>query len=208
MMCTDRFVPRRDYPRQVCWLLLLGCVPWSGCQSVPVDSGRAPVIAEVYQPASSVRTPTTAVTHRPTHARRFSASQRLNPVWWFGNVDEPVAPDWYRPGDCRRNTLWRVRNPGHNFTFYVIGIADKEFIRVGRHPTHVSNPHEGWNWAVCHYKWLRLPFLSYHRGGFKFYCGWRNAGNFGMKLNYVKKKKVPPAKPENYDTLSAGCPAG
>ena len=171
-------------------LLLLGCVPWSGCQSVPVDSGCAPLAAEVCQPASLPGPPTTSVTHRPTQVRRFTTSQKVNPVWWFGNADEPVAPDWYRPGKCGRNARWHLRNPCHNFTFYVIGIADKEFIRVGRNPTNVSNPHEGWNWAVCHYKWLRLPFLSYHRGGFQFYCGWRNAGNLGMKLNFARNKKI------------------
>jgi hypothetical protein len=26
---------------------------------------------------------------------------KINPIWWFGNVDEPRAPDWYRPdGAC------------------------------------------------------------------------------------------------------------
>ena len=24
---------------------------------------------------------------------------KLNPVWWLENADEPVPPAWYRPGD-------------------------------------------------------------------------------------------------------------
>jgi hypothetical protein len=180
MMCAQRFILTRDYSRQICWLLLLGCMPCLRCQS-----------------ASVITPPTAVVTHSSNRERRFSACQKLNPVWWFGNADDPIAPDWYRHGERRRNAGWHLRNPCHNFTFYVIGIADQEYTRVGRHASAVFNPHKGWNWAVCRYKCLRLPFLSYHRGGFKFYCGWRNAGNFGMKLSLAKKKKVPPHKPEN-----------
>jgi len=208
MTRAHRFILRGNYSKPICCLLLLGCVPWSGCQSVPIDSGHAPLAAEVCHSAPLLGPRSASMTNSPTHAPRFRISQKANPAWWFGNADEPVAPDWYRPGDCRRNARWHVRNPCHNLTFYVIGIADKEYIRVGRHPTHVFNPYEGWNWAVCRYKWLRLPFLSYHRGGFQFYCGWRNAGDLGMKLNFVKKKKAPPHKPENDDPLCAGSPAG
>ena len=77
---------------------------------------------------------------------------------------------------------WRWRNPLHNFTFYVVGIADKDFKRAGKHPAAVFNRNDGWNTAVCKYRWLRLPFVSYKKGKFKFYCGWRERGNFGFKL--------------------------
>jgi hypothetical protein len=110
--------------------------------------------------------------------------QKINPIWWFGNIDEPKAPDWYRPEDPHRDFRYHLRNPFHNFTFYVIGIADKEFVRMGRYPEAVANPDQGWNWAVIKYGWLRLPFISYHRGDFKFYIGWRPRGNFGFKLNF------------------------
>ena len=30
--------------------------------------------------------------------------------------------------------------------------------------------------------WLRLPFLDYHRGKFESYFGWREHGNFGIKV--------------------------
>jgi len=109
---------------------------------------------------------------------------KWNPVWWFGNVDSPTPPEWYRPGESCRTNLWYWRNSLHNFTHYVIGIKDKPFVRVGTFPNKVFAPQPGWNWAVCKYKCLRLPFVSYHRGGFKFYCGWRERGNFGMKLNF------------------------
>jgi hypothetical protein len=81
-----------------------------------------------------------------------------------------------------------LRNPFHNFDFYVIGIADKEFVRSGRYPKKNSNPDGGWDFAVSKYKCLRLPFISYQRGKFNFYCGWRNRGNFGIKINFQKKR--------------------
>jgi hypothetical protein len=98
-------------------------------------------------------------------------------------VDDPVPPDWYRPDDRRRRGKWYCRNSLHNFTFYVIGVADKKFDRVGRHSLEVFNPNDGWNWAACKYKWLRLPFISYKKRDFRFYMGWRERGNFGAKLS-------------------------
>lgn len=109
---------------------------------------------------------------------------KFNPVFWFGNIDDPVPADWYRPENRMRTFLWHCRNPFHNLFFYVIGIADKEFEIAGKFPGRISNPDGGWNWTVCKYKWLRLPLVSYQRGRFNFYLGWRNRGNFGMKFNF------------------------
>jgi len=112
------------------------------------------------------------------------AHAKWNPKFWFGNLDDPVPPADYRPADHNRVHKWYFRNPTHNFTFYVIGIADKKFRRAGHHPADVFNPHGGWNYAVCKYKWARLPFVSYQRHKFSFYLGWRERGNFGLKLNW------------------------
>ena len=105
-----------------------------------------------------------------------------------------MPPPSYREGKCCRRFTWYVRNPFHNFDHYVIGIADKPFTRVGRFPDQVANPNGGWNWAVCRYRNLRLPFVDYHRGRFEFYFGWRNGGNFGVKLNLIQKHAARPAK--------------
>jgi len=67
---------------------------------------------------------------------------------------------------------------------YVVGVADKKFRRVGKYPDRVFNPHAGWNWTVCKYKWLRLPFISYHQRAFSFYLGWRERGDFGARLTF------------------------
>jgi hypothetical protein len=116
--------------------------------------------------------------------------QKWNPVWWFGNVDDPVPPEWYRPGSPNRGWLWQLRNPLHNFTFHVIGIADKPFTRDGRFPKDVFARDGGWNWAIAKHKWLRLPFISYNGERWRFYLGWRERGNFGGKINIGR---LPPA---------------
>jgi hypothetical protein len=108
---------------------------------------------------------------------------KWNPTFWFGNVDDPVPPSDYLPKDHNRVKKWYVRNSAHNLTFYIFGIADKNFHRSGKYPDQVFNPHGGWNWTVCKYKTMRLPFLSYQRHSFAFYLGWRERGNFGVKFS-------------------------
>lgn len=166
--------------------LLFACCLWGvGCQSVSrqtthhVPAAAPPITAS----APAERQPEEKA--RP----RFGLRQKLNPLWWLGNADEPTAPDDYRVGEKLRTLKWHLRNPFHNFTFYVIGIADKEFTRTG------CFREQGWTWAVCRHGWLRLPFISYRRGGFTFYCGWRDRGNFGFKFNYSTPPPPPTGKP-------------
>ena len=120
---------------------------------------------------------------------------KLNPVWWVENSDDPVPPEWYKPDDRHRTMKWHFRNPFHNFSFYVIGVADKEFVRSSKYPGKNSKPSGGWDFAMARRRIVLLPFISYQRGGFNFYFGWRERGNFGIKLNYSKPPdKKPPTK--------------
>ncbi len=128
---------------------------------------------------------------------------KINPLWWFGNADEPRAPAWYRPGSSFRNVAWYVRNPLANFSNYVIGIGDKASVRSGRYPTKISNPNGGWNYAVSRRHILYLPLIDYKRGRFEFYFGWRERGNFGIKLNF---RQAPPRSKKQSD--SAPTPSG
>ena len=113
--------------------------------------------------------------------------QKLNPLWWLGNCDQPL-PDpptlWKDKPEWLRKLLWFVRNPGHNFTFYVIGVRDKDFKVIGDYPDKVFNPEGGWKLHIVEYNWLKLPFISYIdiKSQFKFYIGWRTKGNFGVKI--------------------------
>src|SRR5439155_22746449 len=85
------------------------------------------------EPAQTNIPPVHAVVHVPPILHRFSTWQKLNPLWWFGNADDPVPPKWYRPGKRMRKLTWSLRNPGHNFTFYVIGFEAKVVLRLGRY---------------------------------------------------------------------------
>ena len=193
----------------VLWFLAVVLPCGCGCRSVspPKRSGDFKGNSQMMVATNHVVTkqPGGVFVHFPKESQNFSFWTKCNPVWWFGNADDPVPPENYRKGKCCRKFMWRMRNPCHNFTFYVMGIEDKAHVRIGKYPAKVANPNGGWNWAVCKYKRLRLPFVDYKRGRFEFYCGWRNGGNFGMKLNFSqrKAKKPPPASKEksaNYQT--------
>jgi len=121
---------------------------------------------------------------------------KINPVWWFGNIDDPIPPDWYRPDSRHRDFLWHLRNPFHNFDHYVIGVADKKFVRYSRYAAGNPNRSSHWDFTVDRRKLAVLPFLSYQRDRFNFYFGWRERGNFGIKLNFSKPpEKTPRSDP-------------
>jgi len=119
--------------------------------------------------------------------------KKYNPAWWFLNDDEPDCPPDLYVGQPQwwRQLRWLARNPLHNFTFYVVGIADRPHIVIGEYPGDVFNPNGGWKRhrvypirkdkehpAIA--RWGR-PFIS-HVGSWMFYAGWRERGNFGLKL--------------------------
>ena len=109
---------------------------------------------------------------------------KCNPVWWLGNDDDSVPPDWYEPDNPHRKRDWFFRNPFTNFTYFVIGVADKDTMRYGRYPKEVGNPHGGWNFAITRRRIIFLPFWDYKNSRMEFYFGWRERGNFGIKLNF------------------------
>lgn len=157
-------------------LLAVGCATSS---RIPVEAAPLPSV-----PVEESIEPAVALDAEAVVRPKPRFRQKLNPVWWLGNVDDPIPPDWYRPGKRFRKARWSLRNPFHNFTFYVIGVADKDFTRSGTHPGHVFNPEGGWTRAVSRTRWRRLPFVSYIRNDFKCYAGWRERGNFGLKLTF------------------------
>jgi len=111
------------------------------------------------------------------------ALKKLNPIWWFLNDHDKKAPIDFRPGSygILRELLWLLRNPLHNFTFFIIGISDKPFVIRGLFPSNVFNPNGGWKYHFVIYKKLKLPFISYCNK-VQFYIGWRERGNFGISL--------------------------
>lgn len=168
--------------------LLLGAIICSGCRSV--DPSRYPVAQKPLKfernaPWHTVRVVTKTNIH-------VTLSDKVNPFFAFGNLDDPEPPDWYLPDNPCRKAMWLyLRNPVHNLFFYVIGVADKDVARSGRYPEVVFNPYGGWNNCITSRGRARLPILSYQRGWFYFYAGWRERGNFGLKCTFTKPKSVP-----------------
>ena len=128
----------------------------------------------------------------------YMQARKLNPLWWYKNSDEPVVPDWYLPEEpySRRELKWHTRNPFHNFTYYVIGVADRPFVRTGGNPGSVWGKDGGWNFTMTHAgPVIHLPCLSYKGKTWEWYLGWRGRGNFGAAFrpgrNTVLKKDHP-----------------
>ena len=153
----------------------------AGCQTPRKTGSAAPALSDDTHSATNRPPPVTRFTNEVT---KVIKTHKWNPAWWFGNVDDPVPTPDYRPEDPHRVRKWYWRNACHNFTFYVIGIADKSFVRTGRHANGVFNPAGGWNFAACKRGWCRLPFVSYQGRRCRWYFGWRERGNFGVKLNF------------------------
>lgn len=166
---------------------LLAVALWSGCASEAKRSPNAGPNPTAARPIASPATESAKAEAARAAKAKPKRFPKWNPIWWFGNADDLEPPEWYRLNGRWRRCAWHWRNPLHNFTHYVIGIADKPFERAGRFPTDVFNPNGGWNWAICRYKCLRLPFISHTRGRFAFYAGWRQRGNFGVKLVFWQR---------------------
>ena len=126
--------------------------------------------------------------------------RKLNP-WWalFGNDDDGYFGDEsWRAGRVQTFALawaWWVRNPCHNLTWYLIGVADRERMHRGRWAPDIHKPGGGWLLSVTDVVILRvrlkLPFVSYISPYVKLYAGWRPSGAFGLKLNTNVRGEIP-----------------
>lgn len=122
----------------------------------------------------------------------------------FGNDDDGIfGENWTfhldQPISGLKALKWGMRNPLHNFCFYVIGSAH----RHNREITLLNltskglclfeyNPYQSRNFGDVNSSFfialhggkpfvsLRLAYSSTHRGNF--YLGWRDRGNFGIKF--------------------------
>ncbi|MCB1111289.1 MAG: hypothetical protein H7A37_06425 [Chlamydiales bacterium] len=130
----------------------------------------------------------------------------------FGNDDDGLFGECCKPPyrcsqhNCINKALrWNLRNPLHNFCFYVIGsahcqnsevtlleISPQRFC-IGRYRScnGVNFPSDCSSLFIALHGWK--PFISLrikhcpHRSS-DFYIGWRERGNFGIKCNLFNKK--------------------
>lgn len=113
-------------------------------------------------------------------------------IWaMFGNDEDGIYGDKsFNPEQKESIWLavrWWFRNPFHNLFFHVWNVP-RPFITEGDYPFDVFNPKGGWN-RLRHYSAYNnktYRFISYV-GWCKFYIGWRERGNFGIKLTRNSK---------------------
>jgi len=150
----------------------------------------------------------------PRHRSQIKWYDAGHWITWglFGNDDDGIFGECtsYRceqPNDGKKALAWGVRNPLHNFTFYVIGTANQRnsgvtLLQVT--PCHVASgcytpqattvfPSQSSCFYLALHGWK--PFLSwrlvYHPCyQFDFYLGWRCRGNFGLKFQPAAKRKM------------------
>ena len=103
--------------------------------------------------------------------------QKIKFLWIvFGNNDNPYPPNWFKPEKSQfvREILWYIRNPFHNFFWYIVGFKDKNLDY-----TQIWSEKQKWN--------LILPFFSYRGKKWEFYIGWRpDSKAFGIALRKRK----------------------
>lgn len=91
------------------------------------------------------------------------------------------------PRKPKKQLMFDLGGPLHNFKHYVIGLANRKVQRTGKYPDEVFSPEGNWNWAVTEHERLRLPFISYKSRYIRFYLGWLPRGNFGVKFSLGRK---------------------
>ena len=123
-------------------------------------------------------------------------AHKLDPVWWLKNSDDPQPPAWYRPHDKHRKAKWALRNPLHNFEFYVIGVADKTTVRKGWYPPQNTKPCGGPDFQITEYGHLRFPYFSYQNSWMRFNWGYRERGNYCLELHFGHQKDADKPKKE------------
>ena len=69
------------------------------------------------------------------------------------NDDDPYPPNWYHShwSPWRRFLTWHfIRNPGHNFMHFVLGVRDRNFTVYGTGSTtdKLDIGERGWCWNV------------------------------------------------------------
>src|SRR5882762_9122166 len=102
-------------------LLILAIIPFAiECQSIALDRSTESNRTADKPPTRWNSVSVVPGPNKPVIRKRDKA----NPLWWFRNADQPKPEASYRPDDKWRVLKWHIRNPLHNFTFYVIGVAD------------------------------------------------------------------------------------
>lgn len=122
----------------------------------------------------------------PRHSAQIRIVDIPHRITWmlFGNDDDGIFGEGKRalykiekPISGSLALMWGIRNPLHNFTHYVIGTA----YTTNKKQALIDN--DGCFMGLHGYK----PFLRLKSSKSEFYIGWRERGNFGLKLIPYKR---------------------
>jgi hypothetical protein len=187
-------------------LLLLTIPLLAGCASYKIATTDLPI----QDPSTSAARDHWLYDAVPRHRSQIKWYDLTHWVTWalLGNDDDGIFGEEPSAGkhatgeiNPARAARWTVRNPLHNLCFYVIGSAERENSEF----TLLKLSDEGSECLEYHKKaTTTLPgrkigfFLGLHGGKpflslrldygrvLDFYIGWRERGNFGVKLNPAK----------------------
>lgn len=132
----------------------------------------------------------------------------------FGNDDDGIFGEATEipfkmgaPADIAKATAWWIRNPLHNFCFYVIGTAHRQnsevtilkiasnqlcFFHYRNHASTVFASEQTCFYIALHggkpFVSLRIAYNDKYRSDF--YIGWRCRGNFGIKCLPLTTRKT------------------
>lgn len=121
--------------------------------------------------------------------QKVSIWKKINPWWWMLNDHEPEAPAWYHPEwpNWFRTFMFNgIRNFFSNFSAYVVGVKDRNYVIRGTYPVDSGTLADiglyGWKWSIIELGRLRLPFVGYSSKYLIGYAGWAWEGNLGFKF--------------------------
>lgn len=122
---------------------------------------------------------------------RIQLRYKLNPLWWFGNDEEPLPPDDLYAGHPQwlRVLRWYLRNPLQNFGKYVAGVYDRNYTVTGDAPVIATTWLDVYGSTRTGFKvsWIGWrPFVSYTGKRVLWYAGTQWWGFFGFKFNILR----------------------
>jgi hypothetical protein len=121
--------------------------------------------------------------------RKVSWREQIDPRWWIQTADNPEPPRNY-PGS---KTQWLLRNFGHNFRRYVVGVSHVPRIVCGSmiETGNAFRQPSGILWGITFAPWLPpLPYLSLRirrpAAVYDFAIGWSAFGMLMLKARRMR----------------------
>lgn len=155
---------------------------------IPFRQKFNPLWAFLADEAGHVMAPTRwehrAIRRPSIQITRIAVGSLIIPMLRIVMVDIEASKSWA----LWRNLCWWRQNLGHNFAHYVLGVADRDRIVIGRFSPMSRAPVSGWLTCTTHTQvgdhYLNLPFISFHSDACDMEFGWHPSGAFTLRFHY------------------------